>query len=1300
MDSKENGIILEFCKNKDPSILNQLTVKSKIILFKFCSIALTKVYGNHVISHLILNYFNRNLNGGKNVTISDDKKALEKLNRMSIAFTGSNNGEILIGSMPATADTIVRFHGQDIAPFEKSLDLVRSNKDLWARFLTQMNSLTKFVGFSNLMKEIWLETNENSNKEIGNVRIEIIQPGNSKLRESLTEEQLDDLVNGNPNSEDGFWSSDEINDMIVENTGKPTLIFYKEFWKIPTDYKVVSEYDQIKFTLEGEPVHKNKGQIYVLSGLSSDYKYVKNKWVRSNNTSEIGIITSKQVINSSDYEYIMYEVLPGIKDLDTIVKSFDKFSPSSYKSLIQKVIRFRPDRILLLNGEIVDSKSLLVMAMIYLSKHPGSFNPDLKKFIVGMESFAKRLAVIIVEDSALPTGNYNHYFSLFLGSLLIQRTKNWKPDLVTYKNWLKTGLEAFESTYKYDIDYEKALNKKPYIINKKSSILECSSAILQDLGSFSTDYGLARGLAEKFPNINKLHATEFPEVMNIEHCVDQHWATGIAHYMDVDVLFQLSELNNINPYHDLFTEIWNRSSKLNPRDKLNQTYYNDYFQDGEYITSIKKAQRLYLVALQTEKQVRLKTKKTYDFNYELSDGWLAAMVGVIEPKRIMNENVLVTLDSDDPMKLIVIRKPARNMKKGPINPKVEELAKNYLRSKLKDFGIPLNQTKHPSPIFRNSKVFLNYSNEDIFYEIKLSNGTKIPWDDIKKLNFSFPIHPDLDNYTFEEILSNEGEGLEENAFTKLNRLIESYSELSLKRVLMYLSTFNSTLEMFKINRDGGGTYQSVSLYDTPAYQFLLNLSSIFPGAIRPNGPSKFDIPSGPLLWKITSYINSKIIKEVPEEIKLEWEKVVFKDSSNRIPRPYQIEIVEDMKQNFHSGNKGNFIWATVGLGKTLAVFLFTQYLKENGFLPSYIIYSLPSSAIKSIFKEIKYFGVDINFIIPLKSIKDKSKKFKEDNINIAKDCKPKPYCINVIEHDHLRNCRDSLVQYAADSIFIMDEVHKALNDTKRTSVSIEIARLSKLFIVPTGTPVIDDDTRKLISWLKLIVPYEVNNKNFYVAANTMISKTLSTGINVNRQEIVSKFNDKELSEYNNLVPPIFGGQNIKPTSSELLKAIDICYNACNRQMIKEVAKFLAEDRGVFLVGKDSKHVKQLYNLLVENSILPSNDIFVINKDSSIYLTDDAVNKEEIHDYKVVIAPIKKAEGYTLTRLSCLIMSVYPSNQATRTQINGRINRVGQMREEIDILIVHVGLLSAILSNHDKARSLEQALEGISKQVKI
>ena len=50
-----------------------------------------------------------------------------------------------------------------------------------------------------------------------------------------------------------------------------------------------------KFRKKSELKDVCKGQIYVLSGLSSNYKYVKNKWVRSNNTSEIGIITSKQL---------------------------------------------------------------------------------------------------------------------------------------------------------------------------------------------------------------------------------------------------------------------------------------------------------------------------------------------------------------------------------------------------------------------------------------------------------------------------------------------------------------------------------------------------------------------------------------------------------------------------------------------------------------------------------------------------------------------------------------------------------------------------------------------------------------------------------------------------------------------------------------------------------------------------------------------------------------------------------------------------------------------------------------------
>ena len=86
------------------------------------------------------------------------------------------------------------------------------------------------------------------------------------------------------------------------------------------------------------------------------------------------------------------------------------------------------------------------------------------------------------------------------------------------------------------------------------------------------------------------------------------------------------------------------------------------------------------------------------------------------------------------------------------------------------------------------------------------------------------------------------------------------------------------------------------------------------------------------------------------------------------------------------------------------------------------------------------------------------------------------------------------------------------------------------------------------------------------------------------------------------------------------------------------------------------------------------------------------------DYKVVIVPISKSEGYTLTRCNVMISSVYPSNQASRTQIEGRINRLTQNAKEVYYIIVHTGILTNILQNHNKARSLEKALAEISQKV--
>jgi len=60
-----------------------------------------------------------------------------------------------------------------------------------------------------------------------------------------------------------------------------------------------------------------------------------------------------------------------------------------------------------------------------------------------------------------------------------------------------------------------------------------------------------------------------------------------------------------------------------------------------------------------------------------------------------------------------------------------------------------------------------------------------------------------------------------------------------------------------------------------------------------------------------------------------------------------------------------------------------------------------------------------------------------------------------------------------------------------------------------------------------------------------------------------------------------------------------------------------------------------------------------------------------------------------------VTSVYASNNATREQLEGRINRPGTPYKKLYMYTVHAGILSYILERHDSARSLSEAIKAIS-----
>ena len=555
---------------------------------------------------------------------------------------------------------------------------------------------------------------------------------------------------------------------------------------------------------------------------------------------------------------------------------------------------------------------------------------------------------------------------------------------------------------------------------------------------------------------------------------------------------------------------------------------------------------------------------------------------------------------------------------------------------------------------------------------------------------------------FENAMTMTGKGVQPDAKARLTELMSKYSTATIRRFLTYISSHRSEIEIARISKDGGPTASAVMTEDVGACQLIWYTSLLYPAALsRVTGyASKFEVKLGPLLWQIRDDVAAYLQKSKPEAIPVEedgelpTEWTDFEDTSGRIPRSYQIDAVNEMVKKNKKGKKGHFLWMTVGLGKTLCAFMYIRYLQQNGKLPPYVIYALPKSALRSIIVELEYFGLNINLLLPVATWKKHA-----EVAYVVKHDTLVPYHVNIIEHDHMRKMEDELISKASSSVLIMDETHKALNESKRTAVALEVSRLSQDFIAMTGTPVIDSNLHKLIGWLEQVVEFEVTENNFWAAANGMISARINTGIDVDRHEVVATFTAKERAAYNDLVPPSLGGNNTRPSAKDITEAFEVCYAATDRKVVDETMAFIADKKGVMVVVRNYKHQERLKEMFLKAG-LKEKDMYLLKGGESLFMTDTAVKNKTIPDYKAVLIPLQLSMGYTLTRLKAMVSGVYPSNNATREQLEGRINRITQTAKTIHYRIVHVGILTHVLRKHNDASSISSVLSALAKEIEM
>ena len=1311
---------------------------------------------------------------------------------LSISYTGIRSGEYIVGSSKSKqcAGSLMQIRGF-YAPDKQWV-----NKLDHLQLRDQFNNYGFFKEMSPEERLTYL--NENATnisklylEDVPKLYVKIIKFTGTFITKTLSTEQINSLIAGNPDDPEGYWPIEYVYNMFPQNprskAKKHTLIFRPGNWCLGYDEEKIKTYSGLSIDadtgmLSGDDI-KSNGYLFVLQGGESVKAYIPT----------IGINASKTSRQLS-YEHLStlaVQLNLNLEIMETIRDLISWFTPSLHKSLIQKLIRTRPSHVEY-SGVEYPSNECLIVSFILLLTHPGSFVPNIQRYVTGMEAALKRLAVVIVEDSYIV--NPTTITTLLVGAWIAQNEgkSGWTPSDQLILTWMEAAIEALYEyrTYKYDwhTSSDTITEWDTYSINYY---------LLSTLRAFKSDERMFCSVSD---NKGVPKSTSFePEVltkrvMPLIHCVDHHAFTSIAHYLPTHFTTKYAG------FKEIFQEVWNSLTSYNPRTKNTDILRQP---PSQLISEINKAQSHVWISQMYTPQP-LSFVEMFEFEYELDQSWLSAMIGPIEFK-LYGVTIIIVVNPDDLSQFTPVRRPPRGSEETPqLTEEEKTQAIAFVKEKLSK-GMKLGDVPPTLPMFKNSTVF--FINDKFYLSIPGRDEIEA-WEDIVHLKMSLPIHNSKFDDPIFKALTQTGDGIEANSH-KFEEFLQTMPLSALKRSVLYISSFNKEIQLYKISRDGSGTNYSVALEDIWVHHLLMNIAAYYPGALQVN-KQKFKVKNGPLMWTISKVIKNLANQSVPN--------ADFNWSQNLIPEKrmlweHQTDAISRLKKSKTDGKKVRIIWIPPGLGKCLDPM--TPVLKFDGTIvlakdiklgdtlvgddnkPRYVTsttsgeemmytvhqsqadsYKVNESHILTLMFEGQL--VDINVLDYLalenkdayKGVKNTKERVYSD-ITISKDgvgdycgftltdngrfllgdrtithntaiitnyisdliadktmpeyclytCPPsasnavivefkmrgipiehldmrlsgggsrglKPNIVNLIYHDHLRKADLEQIRAVTPNLmFINDEFHKTLESgTIRTSLALELARLSSDVIAMTGTLVKDTNVEDLNMWLEQSVDFSVTTNNYWVAISTIISRKIETKVVVERNVIEVEMDEGTLKEYYSFVPEQLGG-NAQRINFKAAAAIS--YDVITSKILEQIMFYLSHNIKCFVVARNLEHQKYLHDELVKLGV---SQIGLIKKDS--YLS---ISSSDPPGPQVVITTTRDSEGYNMSQYQVMITGVYFTNEATREQLEHRINRLDQRAEQIRIVIIHSGIVSYIHKNYEKARNLSMALKQFAKDVDI
>ena len=856
-----------------------------------------------------------------------------------------------------------------------------------------------------------------------------------------------------------------------------------------------------------------------------------------------------------------------------------------------------------------------------------------------------------------------------------------------------------------------------------------------------------------------------PDFMPIWHCFDQHWYTQIAYAFDPEFVVRHRDKRTPS-YAAFFVKLFEQNTGLNWRQR---SLVPSDAGEEEFRRATQKAQALCYAARRVDVAdmgytVDPLPDSVCVLEHELEDAWLAGMLGHLPLRqRFLDRRFFIaTVDPEDLSNINVIADPVKTgigrtqraalgavlserakastwqateeavektadmvNQRYRIEPELLEALQGYAQEKLTATR-RATALKTPCSALREAKVRLRNGK----YEIADEHDHWVEWSEARRTKetighkFALPADVGLRAHMelFVYLQFPDSVCMDKSAVAGFTALLSDTPASVLRRALLYIGAFKEagdTVAMPRLGRDGTGTEAPLHSDDFYAFHLLVRLSLLYPKALRrkPGELAAFIVDRPLLLWQLQADIRRALTRDQDTDLQAAWIESIesravlphYDAFPHRNLLSHQNSALMRMMARTEAGFKGNFLWIPTGQGKTAIALQHLKRLLAENRLPRYVLYVLPQSAFKSIMLEIARFGFRAAVVWPnagepnaerhLFEIDGKTKRVRLTDRLL-------PYTVNIIEQDHVRLCVDQLLAEAADTYLIYDEVHRAMSKTtQRTAAAVSLVRACDDFALLSATPVTTSDMSLLLKYVEPLVPFPVNQRNVYVAANTMIRQIVDLGVQLSVAKENVEFDAAELDEYRTLVPAGLGGTNRRPSVDAWARAAELAYEAVSSAMTSVVRELVLVG-GVFVVAKDTAHRDRLCRRFAQDSELRRHQLYEIGPGRP------AVNIEtwdvEAHGgaYPIVVGPVQWSLGYNLQGLKSLVTSAYPTNPANLIQIDGRLLRIGQtgVPDEagtpcVKKVVVLAGLLANLYAKKERAHSLDEALKALAEEIK-